>query len=137
MNLRNIHGNKSAYLTILEKGCEVYTADQIPNIGRILKNTREDVDLTQLKVMELTGIHHKTLSGYENGVAEPDLQALATLCRLYRLSMDVVLGLKPTPDALTLSKQEKALIGQYRKLPAEGQKALSVLLHSMDVTHPS
>ncbi len=111
--------------------------DQIPNIGRILKNTREDLDLTQLKVMELTGIHHKTLSGYENGVAEPDLQVLATLCRLYRLSMDVVLGIKPPPDALMLSKQEKALIGQYRKLPSDGQKALSVLLDSLDRTSPA
>lgn len=110
--------------------------DQIPNIGRILKNTREDLDLTQLKVMELTGIHHKTLSGYENGVAEPDLQVLATLCRLYRLSMDAVLGLRPLPDALILSKQEKTLIGQYRKLPAEGQKALSVLLDSLDRAGP-
>ncbi len=107
--------------------------ERIPDLGRILKNTREDLDLTQLKVMELTGINHKTLSGYENGVAEPDLQALATLCRLYRLSMDVVLGLKPTPDTLMLSKQEKTLIGQYRKLSAEGQKALSVLLCSMDM----
>lgn len=108
--------------------------ERIPNLGRILKNTREDLDLTQLRVMELTGINHKTLSGYENGVAEPDLQALATLCRLYRLSMDAVLGLKPTPDVLMLSKQEKTLIGQYRRLPAEGQKALSALLRSLDGT---
>ena len=111
--------------------------ERIPDLGRILKNTREDLDLTQLKVMELTGINHKTLSGYENGVAEPDLQALATLCRLYRLSLDAVLGLKPAPDALTLSQQERMLIDQYRKLPAEGQKALSTLLGSMDAADPS
>ena len=106
--------------------------DRIPELGRILKNTREDLDLTQLKVMELTGIHHKSLSGYENGVAEPDLQTLATLCRLYRLSMDAVLGLRAAPAALTLDRQEKELVGLYRKLPAEGQKALSALLRSMD-----
>ena len=106
--------------------------DKIPHIGRILKNTREDLDLTQLKVMEMTGINHKTLSGYENGVAEPDLQSLATLCRLYRLSLDVVLGLRPTPDGLTVTKQEKVLLARYRRLPPEGQKALSVLLRSLD-----
>ena len=102
--------------------------DRIPDLGRILKNTREDLDLTQLKVMELTGINHKTLSGYENGVAEPDLQTLATLCRLYRLSMDVLLGLKPASDSLTLSRQEKELLRLYRGLPAEGQKDLNRLL---------
>ncbi len=102
--------------------------DRIPHIGQILKNTREDLDLTQLKVMEMTGINHKTLSGYENGVAEPDLQALATLCRLYRISMDAVIGLRPAPDALVLTKQEKELISLYRDLPPEGRKDLNRLL---------
>ncbi len=105
--------------------------DQIPNLSQILKNTREDLDLTQLKVMELTGINHKTLSGYENGVAEPDLQALATLCRLYKLSMDVVLGLKPTPDALLLSRREKDLVELYRRLPSDSQRALVTLLSGL------
>ena len=106
--------------------------DRIPDLGRILKNTREDHDLTQLKVMELTGIHHKSLSGYENGVAEPDLQTLATLCRLYRLSMDTVLGLRPAPDSLSMTRSEKELIVLYRKLPAEGRKALTALLQSVE-----
>ena len=106
--------------------------DRIPDLGRILKNTREDLDLTQVKVMELTGIHHKSLSGYENGVAEPDLQALATLCRLYRLSMDTVLGLRPAPDALVLTRSEKELVALYRNLPAEGRKGLTALLRSME-----
>ena len=102
--------------------------DQIPPIGQILKNTREDLDLTQLKVMELTGINHKTLSGYENGVAEPDLQALATLCRLYRISMDAAIGLRPAPDSMVLTKQEKELVSLYRSLPPEGRKDLNRLL---------
>ena len=109
--------------------------DRIPQIGRILKNTREDLDLTQLRVMELTGINHKTLSGYENGVAEPDLQSLATLCRLYRISMDAVIGLRPPADALMLTKQEKELVTLYRSLTPEGRKDLNRLLSH--VTKPS
>lgn len=108
--------------------------ERIPDLGRILKNTREDLDLTQMKVMELTGINHKTLSGYENGVSEPDLQALATLCRLYRLSMDAVMGIRPAPDTLMLNRQEKELVELYRKLPAEGQRALTALLRVVDPT---
>ena len=38
-----------------------------------LKNARENKEYTQKQVMELTGIHRKSLSGYENNVAEPDL----------------------------------------------------------------
>ena len=83
-------------------------------------NTREDLGLTRLKVMELTGIRHKSLSGCENGVAESDLQTPATLCRLYCLSMDTVLGLRPAPDSLSMTRSEKEPVGLYRKLPAEG-----------------
>jgi hypothetical protein len=51
--------------------------------------------------------------------------------------MDAVLGLRAAPAALTLDRQEKELVGLYRKLPAEGQKALSALLRSMDARDPS
>ena len=51
--------------------------------------------------------------------------------------MDAVLGLRPAPAALTLDKQEKELVGLYRKLPAEGQKALAVLLRSMNGSDPA
>ena len=43
--------------------------------------------------MELTGINRKTLSGYENSAAEPDLDTFARLLRLYQLSADEVLGI--------------------------------------------
>ena len=51
------------------------------NIGLTLKNARENKDYTQKRVMELTGINRKSLSGYENNVAEPDLNTYATLAR--------------------------------------------------------
>lgn len=49
------------------------------HIGEILRTAREDNFYTQKKVMELTGINRKTLSGYENSVAEPDLDTFARL----------------------------------------------------------
>ena len=64
------------------------------HIGEILRTAREDNFYTQKKVMVLTGINRKTLSGYENSVAEPDLDTFARLLRLYQLSADEVLGIK-------------------------------------------
>lgn len=63
------------------------------DIGAFLKATREDLDLSQIKVMELTGINNKTLSGYENNVAQPDIQTLVCLARLYGFSIDELFGL--------------------------------------------
>ena len=53
-------------------------------LGYALRLARERRGLTQTQVMNLTGINNKTLSGYENNIAEPDLQTLTTLLRLYR-----------------------------------------------------
>lgn len=64
------------------------------HIGEILRTAREDNFYTQKKVMELTGINRKTLSGYENSVAEPDLDTFSRFLRLYQLSADEVLGIK-------------------------------------------
>lgn len=88
------------------------------DIGLILKNTREDLDLTQIDVMRQIGINNKTLSGYENGVSEPDLETFAKLLVLYGISADEVLGIKndkPT-DPLCLSQQEKQLVLCFREL---------------------
>ena len=46
-------------------------------LGYALRLARERRGLTQTQVMNLTGINNKTLSGYENNIAEPDLPAAA------------------------------------------------------------
>lgn len=58
------------------------------NLGHILKCGREDSDLSQKRVMEITGINNKTLSGYENNISEPDFNTLLILFRLYKISID-------------------------------------------------
>ena len=60
------------------------------DIGKILKNARENKEYTQKQVMELTGIHRKSLSGYENNVAEPDLSTFATLANLYGMLVELM-----------------------------------------------
>ena len=90
------------------------------HIGEILRTAREDNFYTQKKVMELTGINRKTLSGYENSVAEPDLDTFARLLRLYQLSADEVLGIKTsTPLAFPFrAANEKCLLFSKDLTPA-------------------
>ena len=86
------------------------------HIGEILRTAREDNFYTQKKVMELTGINRKTLSGYENSVAEPDLDTFARLLRLYQLSADEVLGIKTSTPLRAAS--EKCLLFSKNLTPA-------------------
>lgn len=98
-------------------------------IGTILKNTREDLDLTQIDVMRHTGINNKTLSGYENGVSEPDLETFAKLLQLYNLSADSILGIRIKEN--TLSWQENQLLQSFRALSPEQQKDLIVMIRAL------
>lgn len=101
------------------------------NIGLTLKNARENKDYTQKRVMELTGINRKSLSGYENTVAEPDLNTFATLARLYDLSADDVLEIKPGHASLSLSRLETRMLLVFHSLPEERQREVLVQLEAL------
>ncbi len=102
-------------------------------IGEILKNTREDLDLTQVDVMNRTGINNKTLSGYENGVSEPDLATFATLLNLYNASADEVLGIRSNGSKVTahLNASEYELLSCFRKLDKKRQKDLLIMVRAL------
>ena len=105
-------------------------------IGEILKNTREDLDHTQIDVMKRTGINNKTLSGYENGVSEPDLATLVALLNLYNLSADEVLGIKNTNGRLcaTLNSSEYELLSCFRSLDKRRRKDLLTMIRALSIS---
>lgn len=96
-------------------------------IGQALRTARERRELTQTQVMALTGINNKTLSGYENGVAEPDLQTLSILLRLYQVSADQLLRL----DSPIQPADEARLLELYRSLSPEQREELLLLLETL------
>lgn len=90
------------------------------SIAKLLKDTREDLDLSQMDVMNKTGISNKSLSRYENNMTEPDLKTLAELCSLYGISLDGALGLRSEQSKrILLSPEERKLLQQFRELPQE------------------
>jgi transcriptional regulator with XRE-family HTH domain len=75
-------------------------------LGDRLRIARERANLKQTQVKERTGIHNKTLSGYENGVSEPDSQTLATLAELYDVTTDFLLGLTNDPKGKAVQQDD-------------------------------
>lgn len=100
------------------------------DLGFALRLARERRGLTQTQVMHLIGINNKTLSGYENGVSEPDLQTLAALLRLYRASADELLCLNGGTGQ-ELPPDEATLLSLYRSLPAGQRQELILLLETL------
>ncbi len=61
----------------------------------ILRELREDHDMTQKQVADVLGTTQQVYSRYEKGINEIPVRHLIALCKLYRVSADYVLGLGP------------------------------------------
>lgn len=61
----------------------------------ILKELREDRDLTQTDVAKILNVSQITYSQYERGARNLPIEHLKTLCRYYGISADYILGLSP------------------------------------------
>lgn len=60
-------------------------------LGERLRIARNKKNLKQTQVKERTNINNKTLSGYENGVSEPDADTLVVLADLYEVNYEWLL----------------------------------------------
>ena len=98
--------------------------------GFALRLAREKHGLTQKQVMALTGINNKTLSGYENGVAQPDLKTLTELLKLYGVSPNRFFGWQEGPRE-ELSGQEEQLLKLCRALSEREKEELLAALRAV------
>lgn len=58
-----------------------------------IRDLREDADLTQTQVAEILGTSQTMYARYERGASELLIRHLISLCRLYHVSADDILGL--------------------------------------------
>ena len=61
----------------------------------LLRELREDRDLTQAQVAQVLGTTQQVYSRYEKEINELPVRHLLTLCRFYNVSADYLLGLPP------------------------------------------
>ena len=59
---------------------------------RIIRDLREDADLTQRQVADVLGTSQTMYARYERGANELPIRHLMTLCDLYQVSADYILG---------------------------------------------
>lgn len=62
-----------------------------------MRNLRQDHDYTQKYVATVLGTSQTMYARYERGANELPIRHLITLCRLYRVSADYLLGLEKEP----------------------------------------
>lgn len=59
---------------------------------KIIRDLREDSDLTQAQVAEYLGTSQTMYARYERGANELPIRHLMKLCDLYKVSSDYILG---------------------------------------------
>ena len=59
---------------------------------RMIRDLREDADLTQAEVAKVLGTSQTMYARYERGANELPLRHLLTLCEIYQVSADYILG---------------------------------------------
>lgn len=82
----------------------------------ILKELREDINLTQLEVAEKLSLTRQTISRYETGDIEPPISTLIKLADLYNCSLDYLTGrTKERYNINLLSKEKKIFVEEFIK----------------------
>ena len=70
------------------------------NYSSILKNLREDRDLTQADVARVLHTTHQYYSTYESGKRELPFSRAIELAKFYNVSLDYLAGIIQTPESL-------------------------------------
>ena len=98
-----------------------------------LKQGRLNKGLKQSDVTKLTGIKNTTLSNYENGITEPDIDTFLLLCELYHLNYATILaeayGLKISGTDFNIKPSEMEHIEKYRKLDDFGRETIDMIIN--------
>ncbi|KUP22365.1 helix-turn-helix transcriptional regulator [Paenibacillus sp. DMB5] len=102
-------------------------------VSERLKKARKKSGLTQVDVQKKTGIHNKTLSGYENEVSEPDIGTINILSDLYEVSVDWLYGKtddqKKVVSQTSMDENRRYLIDKIMRASDEDLPDLKILIN--------
>lgn len=89
-----------------------------------LRKARIANNLKQSDVAELLNVKKNTISNWENGKSNPDIDSLVELCKIYNISCSAILEEAYSDEvihSLSVSGLEKEIIIAYRKADEIGK----------------
>lgn len=75
-------------------------------VGERIKNLRQQLGLTQAELADKVGFTSQTVSNWESGSREPDIEALVKLSSLFSVSLDYLLSGKKEEEKITLDDMD-------------------------------
>lgn len=88
------------------------------DFGKIIRDAREDMDLSQQKMAQLIPMNQSNYSKIERGLQEPNMEQLRRICLILNLDPRYLLDIK-NDDLITLNDRKllndvKELINKYK-----------------------
>lgn len=103
----------------------------VKGMWEILRDLREDSDLSQRDVAEKLGVTPQQYSQYENGVSEIPLHRFIKLVEIFDVSADYLLGRTQRPENRSFRNVQvtkdcscTALLNAVLSLPEDGREAV-------------
>ena len=97
-----------------------------------LKEGRRKKGLKQSDVTKYTGIKNTTLSNYEHGVTEPDIDTFLQLCKLYELNYAEIIGeaygIGIPYKSLIIHPSEIKFLKKYQNLDGYGKETMNIII---------
>ncbi len=99
-----------------------------------LRELRSAKGISQQVIADLLHVSQQSITNYESGKNEPDIQALCELADYFETSVDYLIGhtdiqgkIEPR-NPYDLNAQESDLIDRFRLLSKDQRKAIGVLI---------
>ena len=100
------------------------------NIGNNLKTLRKRLKQSQEEVAQALNLTRSTYSGYENGVAQPNLEALISFGEYFKISLDELI--KKDLEKLSESDWEAFDKGDLKDVKGQKLRVLTTLVDQQD-----
>lgn len=101
-----------------------------------IKELREEIHMTQVRLSIELEVAQETVSAYEKGKSYPSVATLLKLCKIFNTSCDYILGLSDDriPQRNTeLSLEERRLLTKRNLLDNRGKELLTAYLDGLTI----
>jgi len=95
--------------------------DSSLSLGQRITYYRKKAGLSQKKCAELAEIKPPALNFYEKDKREPSILILISLAKVFKVTVDALVGLNPPSDFIALNSDESSLLRIFRNLNDLGQ----------------
>lgn len=104
-------------------------------IINIIKQKREQLDISQRELAKLTGLNNSTISRYENLQRDFPINDLPIFCKVLDLDLNEVLNIEPKKENKLTTDQEQ-LITHYNNSNTQGRTIILTTAKNISKAYP-